>query len=282
MDSDLLSAGGGIATSSLGVIGGLALGGLNYQNQKDILNYQKQLQREIFQREDTAIQRRAADIAAAGGNPALAWENGTGASAGSAVGVSAPQFDGSSLKGLENTSAGIYNLSKYFNELDLQDLAKDAALADISKTKTETQLILISQLQKMADIAKTYSEKAHLEQMIKESEYNLDYSIKSNLRTTDSTMTATNSVDKYYSRVSSVLDTFTLDDIHNRNISLNEITPLLIDAGLFLIPGMGIYKGVKSVPFMYKIIKYMKSYGVPKNVKEAKSMYDFLKITGGK
>ena len=55
MDSDLLSAGGGIATSSLGVIGGLALGGLNYQNQKDILNYQKQLQREIFQREDTAI-----------------------------------------------------------------------------------------------------------------------------------------------------------------------------------------------------------------------------------
>ena len=233
MDSDLLSAGGGIATSSLGVIGGLALGGLNYQNQKDILNYQKQLQREIFQREDTAIQRRAADIAAAGGNPALAWENGTGAGAGSAVGVSAPQFDGSSLKGLENTSAGIYNLSKYFNELDLQDLAKDAALADISKTKTETQLILISQLQKMADIAKTYSEKAHLEQMIKESEYNLDYSINSNLRTTDSTMTATNSVDKYYSRVSRVLDTFTLDDIHNRNISLNEITPLLIDAGLF-------------------------------------------------
>lgn len=282
MDSDLLSAGGGIATSSLGVIGGLALGGLNYQNQKDILNYQKQLQREIFQREDTAIQRRAADIAAAGGNPALAWENGTGAGAGSAVGVSAPQFDGSSLKGLENTSAGIYNLSKYFNELDLQDLAKDAALADISKTKTETQLILISQLQKMADIAKTYSEKAHLEQMIKESEYNLDYSINNNLRTTDSTMTATNSVDKYYSRVSRVLDTFTLDDIHNRNISLNEITPLLIDAGLFLIPGMGIYKGVKSVPFMYKIIKYMKSYGVPKNVKEAKSMYDFLKITGGK
>ena len=250
MDSDLLSAGGGIATSSLGVIGGLALGGLNYQNQKDILNYQKQLQREIFQREDTAIQRRAADIAAAGGNPALAWENGTGAGAGSAVGVSAPQFDGSSLKGLENTSAGIYNLSKYFNELDLQDLAKDAALADISKTKTETQLILISQLQKMADIAKTYSEKAHLEQMIKESEYNLDYSINNNLRTTDSTMTATNSVDKYYSRVSRVLDTFTLDDIHNRNISLNEITPLLIDAGLFLIPGMGIYKGVKSVPFM--------------------------------
>ena len=134
----------------------------------------------------------------------------------------------------------------------------------------------------MADIAKTYSEKAHLEQMIKESEYNLDYSINSNLRTTDSTMTATNSVDKYYSRVSRVLDTFTLDDIHNRNISLNEITPLLIDAGLFLIPGMGIYKAVKSVPFMYKIIKYMKSYGVPKNVKEAKSMYDFLKITGGK
>lgn len=282
MDSDLLSAGGGIATSSLGVIGGLISSGLNYHNQREILNYQKQLQREIFQREDTAIQRRAADIAAAGGNPALAWETGTGSNAGSAVGVSAPQFDGSPFKALENTSAGIYNLSKYFNELDLQDLAKEAALADISKTTTETELNLISQLQKMADMAKTYSEKARLEQMIKESEYNLDYSIKSNLRTTDSTMTATNSVDKYYSRVSSILDTFTLDDIHQKNISLNDIIPLLVDAGLFLIPGMGIYKGVKSVPFMYKMIKFMKSYGVPKTVKEAKSMYDFLKRTGGR
>ena len=211
----IISGIGGIGIGIANSVANAEINKKNYELQKDWQNYQKQLQREIFQREDTAIQRRAADIAAAGGNPALAWENGTGAGAGSAVGVSAPQFDGSSLKGLENTSAGIYNLSKYFNELDLQDLAKDAALADISKTKTETQLILISQLQKMADIAKTYSEKAHLEQMIKESEYNLDYSINSNLRTTDSTMTATNSVDKYYSRVSRVLDTFTLDDIHN-------------------------------------------------------------------
>lgn len=282
MDSDLLSAGGGIATSSLGVIGGLVSSGLNYHNQKEILNYQKQLQREIFQREDTAIQRRAADIAAAGGNPALAWETGTGSGAGSAIPVTTPQFDGSPFKGLENTSAGIYNLSKYFNELDLQELAKEAALADISKTIAETELNRISQLQKIAETAKTYTEKARLEQMIKESEYNLDYSIKASLRTTDSTMTATNSVDKYYSRISSILDTFTLDDIHQKNISLNDIIPLLVDAGLFLLPGMGIYKGVKSVPFMYKMIKFMKSYGVPKTVKEAKDMYDFLKRTGGR
>ena len=37
----------------------------NFKFQNDVFNYSKQLQREIFSREDNAIRRRASDIAAA-------------------------------------------------------------------------------------------------------------------------------------------------------------------------------------------------------------------------
>ena len=83
----IISGIGGIGIGIANSVANAEINKKNYELQKDWQNYQKQLQREIFQREDTAIQRRAADIAAAGGNPALAWENGTGAGAGSAVGV---------------------------------------------------------------------------------------------------------------------------------------------------------------------------------------------------
>lgn len=70
------------ATLGTGITNGLASFGtgiintiLNKQNidrnfafQKHVFNYQKQLQREIFQREDNAIRRRASAIAAAGGH----------------------------------------------------------------------------------------------------------------------------------------------------------------------------------------------------------------------
>lgn len=61
----------------------------NYELQREHFDYQKALQEKIFQREDTAVQRRRADLEAAGLNPNLAA--GSPAGAGSVVSTTAPQ-----------------------------------------------------------------------------------------------------------------------------------------------------------------------------------------------
>lgn len=71
----------------LGDIAGGVLGAANtiynlYTNERDF-DYQKALQQQMFEREDTAVQRRMADLTSAGMNPNLAA--GSAASAGSVV-----------------------------------------------------------------------------------------------------------------------------------------------------------------------------------------------------
>lgn len=79
------------------VLGGAAVGSnlltgyLNYKNQKDTLNWQKDLQRDIFAREDTSIARRVADLKASGLSPVLAA--GQGAGTGGTVSVTPPQLN---------------------------------------------------------------------------------------------------------------------------------------------------------------------------------------------
>lgn len=77
--------------NTLGAIGNIGLGYFNYQLQKDMLGYQKRLQRGIWHREDTAVQRRAADLAAAGLSKTLAA--GGAAGSGPVVSTTAPRMD---------------------------------------------------------------------------------------------------------------------------------------------------------------------------------------------
>jgi len=64
---------------------------LNYKQQKDVLKWQKDTQRDIFAREDTSIARRVADLKASGLSPVLAA--GQGAGTGGVVSVTPPQLN---------------------------------------------------------------------------------------------------------------------------------------------------------------------------------------------
>lgn len=116
--NDFIGAAGNVISSVIpgaGLIGGLAqgIGNLvsgqqNYGNQQALLDYQKALQQTTWQREDTAVQRRVADLKAAGLSPVLAA--GSAAQTSSPINVTAPRRDyvpDLNLLGMQNMMAQI-------------------------------------------------------------------------------------------------------------------------------------------------------------------------------
>lgn len=97
---------------------------LQYKN----LEYQKDVQNKIFNREDDSIRRRVADLKAAGMSPVLAA--GQGASAGNVVKTEAPQFDNSHMLNALSTM----QMLNYQKQMEATD-------ADISKTHAEENYI---------------------------------------------------------------------------------------------------------------------------------------------
>lgn len=88
-------SGGAIAQAVIGTLEGVVNAGYgiynnerNWKAQQENLAYQKALQERLFSREDNAIQRRVADLKAAGINPLLA--SGGAAGAGAQVSTQAP------------------------------------------------------------------------------------------------------------------------------------------------------------------------------------------------
>lgn len=88
-----IAAGAGLLGSGLNFIRGKKNAEQNYEMQVQNLQHQKDLQQQIFQREDTAQQRAAMDLQSAGLSKTLAA--GSGAAAGQAIATNAPQYDGS-------------------------------------------------------------------------------------------------------------------------------------------------------------------------------------------
>lgn len=272
---DSINGGINATANMVGALGGLGVGiaetvlnkdiaDRNYRFQQDVFNYQKQLQREIFQREDSAIQRRAADIIAAGGNPATAWETGTGAGAGAPVSVTTPQRDYYDMSLIQSSLAQLRDAGKQF----MQNMVTEATVrnldAQTGKTNAETATETLRQLQVKADTAKTEEERDYLNQQIKGLQHDLLLSAEQGLRLNDYKNTLYNSGD-------AMLHTI-LPDFDNDS----SIFKYAAEIGLWAIPG---FAGAKIVGSGAKALyNAFRTRGLPKTGKQFVEYYK--KATG--
>ena len=111
--------------AGIGALAGIGTSIANTVNQYGQLNYQKEVQKKTWEREDNAVQRRVADLNAAGLSPTLAA--GSAAQASTPIQVGAPQFGNVQDKILkaQESLAMRKQLAQTQAQIDLVEAQKD-------------------------------------------------------------------------------------------------------------------------------------------------------------
>lgn len=131
-------------------ISGLANAGVsiaNYAQQKRVFEYQKQLQQQIFMREDNAVQRRVKDLQAAGLSPVLAA--GSAAGTGGTVSINAPQMG--QMPDMSTTAKTVMDLITQKQQIAMSEQQMQMIEKQIEKINSDITVNKINALRGMAD-----------------------------------------------------------------------------------------------------------------------------------
>ncbi len=167
----------------IGTLGGIATAGVNFSNQQENLEYQKKLQQQVFEREDTSVARRAQDLQTVGLSKTLAA--GEGASAGSVVSTKVPQLDvidrvatglgyAQQIANIEKTNADTSNAliqGKVMEDsLLTSQLDRDYMNVKIALEQGSVDMLPLTRQQKESSIALTNQQLRQIDEVIKSSE----------------------------------------------------------------------------------------------------------------
>lgn len=131
------------AAMGAGVAANMGVGLLNYGEQREVNTWQRHAQEYTWAREDSATQRRVADLKAAGLSPVLAA--GQGASTSSPISLTPPRLD------IGDSATMAMGLMKMKAEIDRTEAEKEAIKVQIDKTINHD--IPLTDAQKEATVA---------------------------------------------------------------------------------------------------------------------------------